>query len=236
MTSPASVQIDVPNHHSDSYPKAPPGAEIRGRRVGCWKACVTCCSRGGCCRQAPAKFVVEQESGTIVRINLIISVRGCCKNEGSGLNDDAPEALFESGLSPLEFSKWMLKLEQLSSLRNTICQDVCACFGYALLPCLWFSCCKRTAANVRKWNTALMDWQSEFSSTVLKPLGMYCKTQSRCDVTYDKNGKHRYIERWVAFALTPEESERLKLEPHLQGDIETGCCGGVNEMELCVHP
>ena len=63
------------------------------------------------------------------------------------------------------------------------------------------------------------------------------RLQSHCDVHYDKNGKHRHIERWLAIALTPEESNKLFLEPHLTGDIEdTQCCGGVDEHMLCMHP
>jgi hypothetical protein len=68
------------------------------------------------------------------------------------------------------------------------------------------------------------------------------KSQSRCDAIYvsDGNGsvrKERHIERWFAFALTPEEAAKLKNEPHVVGDIENcSCCGGTNEYELCMHP
>ncbi len=87
------------------------------------------------------------------------------------------------------------------------------------------------------WNAKLVEWQNRFNEKELKSLGMYIKTQSRCDVHYDDKGKHRSIECWLAFALTPEESEKLKNEPHLFGDTENAtCCNGVNEEECCMHP
>jgi len=102
-------------------------------------------------------------------------------------------------------------------------------------------CCKRMC-NERKrhlseWDTAMRKWQADFNEE-LNPLGMSVKTQSNCVVTRGGNGeKQRHIERWFAFALTPEEGEKLAQEPHLKGDIEDHtCCGGVNENDLCMHP
>lgn len=214
----------------------PRQGEVRGRHKSCWESCKTCCGRGGCCRQAPAKFVLQEENGKILRVNLLVSVRGCCSNDSAGLDDEPPEIIFERGLEQLEFMSWMEKLHRISSLRPTVCSDVCTCFSLALFPCFWPRCFKRSGDKVRKWNAALLQWQRDFNHEVLGPLGMFCKTQSRCDVTYDKNGKHRYIERWIAFAVTPEEIAMLQDEPHLIGDVETGCCGCANEHELCIHP
>ena len=73
-------------------------------------------------------------------------------------------------------------------------------------------------------------------ATALQQRGMAVKTQSHCDVSYDKDGKHRHIERWIAFAMNQVEAERLMREPHLTGDVERGSCGGPDEAVLVLHP
>eukprot|EP00958_Prasinococcus_capsulatus_P009350 scaffold910_cov396-Prasinococcus_capsulatus_cf.AAC.71 len=96
--------------------------------------------------------------------------------------------------------------------------------------------------EILRWDAALREWQNSFNKE-LHQYGIFVKTQRRmapqshCQAYYDKDGKKRHFERWLAIALTPEESNRLALEPHLSGDIEnTKCCGGVDEHELCMHP
>ena len=82
-----------------------------------------------------------------------------------------------------------------------------------------------------------MDWQRRFNEASLLPKGMFVKTQSHCSVWYDKDGKHRVQERWLAFALNPSEAERLQKEPHLTGDIEgSNCWGHPDEHTLAIHP
>lgn len=127
---------------------------------------------------------------------------------------------------------------RFKTLRSTMCKDICCVLCvWAWLPCFWPHCCRKRAAEVVEWNKELVEWQLAFNRQVLEPKGHFVKTQSHCDVTYDKNGKHRYIERWISFALNPEESERLRNEPHITGDIEdTTCCKGYDEKELCLHP
>ena len=72
---------------------------------------------------------------------------------------------------------------------------------------------------------------------VLEPKGAFCKTQSLCWVTHGPKGeKQRHFERWLAVAVSQEGIQQLKSEPHLFGDIESGCCGGVNEHDCCIHP
>ncbi|CAD7947414.1 unnamed protein product [Amoebophrya sp. A120] len=59
-------------------------------------------------------------------------------------------------------------------------------------------------------------------------------------ITYDGDGrpqKNRHFRRWIALALTPEQSALLAGEPHISGDVEVDlCCGGVNELALSMHP
>ncbi len=64
---------------------------------------------------------------------------------------------------------------------------------------------------------------------------MFINTKSHCIAVYTDKGKQRHFHRWIAIALTPDESEKLKSEPFLSGDIEDAtCCGGVNERDLCM--
>jgi hypothetical protein len=57
---------------------------------------------------------------------------------------------------------------------------------------------------------------------VLASVGVFVKTQSMCTVHRNQNGEHRQFERWLAFALTPEECTQLRSEPHVMGDVRDG--------------
>lgn len=96
--------------------------------------------------------------------------------------------------------------------------------------------CKKQRQKVMTWDKALRDWQDNFNASELSHINHFVKTQSRCLATYTDKGKQRHTERWIAIALTPEESIKLRGEPHIFGDIENGCCGGPNEEECCMHP
>lgn len=67
-------------------------------------------------------------------------------------------------------------------------------------------------------------------------MGCHIKTQSFAWSTYDKDGRHRHFSRWLSIALNAEESENLRLEPHLTGEVDGSCCDSPNEADFCVHP
>ena len=123
---------------------------------------------------------------------------------------------------------------------------MCCCITglIAFSPCLLIPCycvCKAIAKENREWDKAFRAWQDDFNNQILQNCGIFVKTQSRCDAVYiseqGRTRKERHIERWLAFALTPEEVAKLKAEPHEVGDIEDcKCCGGSDEHELCMHP
>ena len=97
--------------------------------------------------------------------------------------------------------------------------------------------CVEYADELRKWDKELRAWQTAFNQEVLASKGIFVKTQSHCWVTHNEKGeKHRHYNRWISFALTPEHVERLRKEPTIFGDIESGCCGGPDEHTLTVHP
>ncbi|CAD7947428.1 unnamed protein product [Amoebophrya sp. A120] len=101
--------------------------------------------------------------------------------------------------------------------------------------------CKIKNKRVKAWDQDLRKWQLEFNKAI-SPFGLFVKTQTHCWVTisYDGDGrpqKNRHFRRWIALALTPEQSALLAGEPHISGDVEVDlCCGGVNELALSMHP
>ncbi|CAD7947426.1 unnamed protein product [Amoebophrya sp. A120] len=113
---------------------------------------------------------------------------------------------------------------------------------YALLLC--FTCCLawRIRANkVKQWDKDLRKWQFDFNQA-LAPFGLFAKTQTFAWMTLYTDGdgqlqRGRITRRWIALALTPEQSQRLAMEPHISGDVAIGTwCSGLNELELCMHP
>eukprot|EP00762_Andalucia_godoyi_P008353 ANDGO_07380.mRNA.1 hypothetical protein EMIHUDRAFT_124914 len=204
--------------------------EQQQHRSGC------CCARGGCCRQAPPKVLVYA-NGELKRVNVLYKAVGCFSNSGTGLEPQIPDELFENGLTPEVFEEWAAKLEDIRAIRVSGCGQLARCMLFLVaLPCFCRRECGKMRANIEEWDSAFRNWQSDFNTEVLEALGMFVKTQSKCDVFYDRNGKHRIVERWLAFAMNPTDAEILRAEPHLAGDIESGCCGGPNEHELCMHP
>eukprot|EP01041_Mallomonas_annulata_P005866 gene5866-11846_t len=186
-----------------------------------------CCKRGGCCRQAPRK-IIHDPDGKVLRINLLYNHVGCCFRSEAGIDDDIPNELLQNGLTQFDVQEWIYEKLKACSATRAPCFLTCIC-----LP---VRCCGGLRREILESDAMLRQWQKDFNSSVLMHKGMFVKTQSRCDVTYDKNGKHRHIERWISFAMTPEEIEILKNEPHLIGDIEHGCCGLPPEEDLCLHP
>lgn len=210
--------------------------EIVGKKKTCCEIFTGCCNRGGCCRQIPSRIICDSDRN-VLRVNLMFYPTRCFK-QSEGIVDDIPEELLKAGLTVEEIDEWLVRrLKLIGKKRNPCCWDVCNCMGVAVLFCFLPCSCKRWKVHIDHWNHDLKEWQDEFNDQVLSRKNMFVKTQSNCHVSYDKNGKHRNIERWISIAVTADEVERLKLEPHLYGDVENwGCCGGVNEGELCMHP
>lgn len=94
-----------------------------------------------------------------------------------------------------------------------------------------------TTCSVKVWNCRLLAWQNEFNK-VLEPLGIFCKSRSEHLIEGQESFIAPRIARWIAFALSPEEIESLKVEPHLSGICETGCvlCCEDDESHYCMHP
>ena len=203
------------------------------------------CCCGGCCQQAPQ--MIEHANGgdgDVVRINLLFVPQDFCSSEGSGLLDEPPKELFQNGFARATYDEWTEKLHKIKKIRASKCKDLCGCLLCVTFSCFTYYFCKARKSEISAWDKALRAWQYDFNSQVLNLYGIYVKTKSSCSATYGAIAlatgiprKDWYIERWIAFALEPEEITKLKSEPYLSGDIEDfGCCGGANESELCMHP
>lgn len=209
--------------------------EIVGKPKTCCEAFFGCCDRGGCCRQIPSKIICDQEN-RVIRINLMFyPTRVFTQSEG--IVDIFPQELIDGGISQDLIDEWFVhRLGKVNQFRNSCMFDAAAWISALGLCVIIPYMCSRQKIYLERWSSELLNWQNEFNQTVLEKKGLFVKTQSNCHVSYDKNGKHRHIERWVSIALTPEEVQKLQNEPHLFGDIETGCCGGPDESKLCMHP
>ena len=78
--------------------------------------------------------------------------------------------------------------------------------------------CTQRGEEVHQWDKELRAWQAAFNKEILGPKGLFMKTQSYCYVTHGQNGeKHRHINRWLSFALTPGHISAE--EPTVFGEI-----------------
>lgn len=176
---------------------------------------------------------------TAVRINLSYSCFGCQKCPPPFTdkedNEKVPAILLEKGL---KVSQWQSEVENLWGI-NRDRWTCCSTFRIFLLG--MFTCCLYNSYSLKRKQSIAIDvrlqnWQRLFNEK-LEPLGIFCKTKSHCNAVYTKDGKQRYYYRWISFALTPTEIEKLKSEPHLTGDIENGtCCTCTDETDMCMHP
>jgi len=147
-----------------------------------------------------------------VRINLLFEASGCCTT-GRGIIDKLPDELYSNGLDRSSAETY---LKEKLPLVNTVRSPCCAMLMFVICPCLCCYLCARNKQELMQWDMRLREWQNEFNDSVLTKIGHFVKSQSKCTVTYGANGqKERHIERWIAIALTAEESELLRNDLHV---------------------
>jgi hypothetical protein len=174
----------------------------------------------------------------------MFSAQNWCCGAGPGVCDDIPdEFISQYGLNKEELSRWLYdKPYEINKRYRASC--FCELLGglaqltfFCFLPCF----CAGNKRTIKSWDEELREWQTSFNSEVFANKGYFCKTQSRCTVTYSYNGsstqRNKHVERWLSIAFTPEEVQKLKDEFHILGDADDcSCLGGLNESELCMHP
>ena len=210
--------------------------EVEGREKSCSEVVCGCCNRGGCCRNLPSKIICNGDRQPI-RINLCYSPQKCF-TQSNGIDDKIPIELLNAGLTVEEADEWLVKrLTAVNKYRSSACRD-CLLIAFCCVPFFCFApyFCRRGSEEIYQWNEELQKWQDDFNKTVLADKGLFVKTQSHCTNIYSGT-TNRDIERWIAIALTREESDKLRGEPHLSGNIDNDqSCGGVDENRLCIHP
>ena len=136
----------------------------------------------------PKKIEHAMDKSSVVRVNLLIEVKGCCSNAGTGLIDEPPPELFQSGLQRYNFDQWIERLEGIRKLRSTDCFDltICCCV-FPLCSCLIPCIIKSSRALIEKWDQVLRQWQNDLNQQALAPCGIFAKTQSPCIVGNENN-------------------------------------------------
>ena len=200
-------------------------------------SCFSCCDQGGCCNYQPAQLVrSEAEGGTFGRVNFQFYIRSA-----RSIDENPPVVLFRPGqLSPKTFAHQMSLLGEVSQVRWDQSEECSRGLMCCILPCFMCSYNNSRRDMIIRWSDALKSWQQNWNQE-LQQYGMFVKTQSRCRLVRTGEGTNqsqqsRHIERWIAIATTPQESEQLRSEPHLFGFVDDYSYTRGYEGKLCVHP
>ena len=145
---------------------------------------------------------------------------GCCGSSCSGNGNTGIEIAFETsppmelldaGVDPEEWEQWMMRLDdEVQDDRMSMCTFTMLAMLILPIPYL----CMET----RNYNRRLGLWLEDFNDEFLSRYGLYATTQT---AMYDADQYHEEIS-WLAIALTREEAEVLRSEPHIWA---TPCCG-----------
>ena len=185
----------------------------------------------------PLQVVEEEADSEIWYLNINDEF-----DTGNFLCIQLPPELEQKGLRQEDWTTWMTKLNEVHQLKWSKTRKELSC---ALVLMVWFlvvplSILLRKEGNTnRRWSESLFKWQNDFNEQCLQQHGMYCKTQSygaqeRCGCASVGDG---FYNRFIVFAINPQDIEKLKREPHIFGDAaDYSCCGHVPESELCMHP
>ncbi|EOD08918.1 hypothetical protein EMIHUDRAFT_124914 [Emiliania huxleyi CCMP1516] len=218
-------------------PQPRPTAEYEGPRGGC-------CEPGGCCGPPtpPTQDIGPDGHVSILRVKYTDA--DCCSHSlpfKAEFMNACPPQLRQAGVTDGEWAHWAGRLyKEVNLIKPQKCSFICWASLVVMLATLCLIaplCCAEHRKTIMAWDAAFRSWQAEFNAQVLQPKGIFCKSQSLCWVTRGPKGeKQRHYHRWIAFAFSADAVGNLMHQPHLMGDIESGCCGGPNEFECCMHP
>ena len=196
------------------------------------------------CSSKPSPPRVDNVDGVDQRIYVSFKVEGYCTGSYPLSEDDMqsiPVQLFNNGVTEEQWIDHVQRLCKVNKMRYGYCSLYCPGIVVAFtLPFCLPLFCRRDAQFIKAWDDALRKWQDDFNYECLIPLGMFCKTQSNSWSSYGGNNEEsRHFDRWIAFALTPENVVKLKMETHLRGSIDdcySRYCGAYPESKCCIHP
>lgn len=195
-----------------------------------------CCAPGGCCVGSPSRKLFNSQ-GELVRVNVPYVPLGWCGPSKGVLRKDlvVPRELAARGLTQERWEYWIDQLSEAQKHRASCCCTCISRYTCILLPCFASCICSKYKEQVEDWSRELFDWQVRFNSELAK-LGIFVKTKSVCFVYRDLKGNHRNRFRWLAFSFEQADTQMLQNEPHMSGDVVTGCCGGPSEWNCPMHP
>jgi hypothetical protein len=161
----------------------------------------------------------------------------CCKIgiHGSGLDcEDAsriPPELVDLGITELEWRNLMI---DLSHAQKTYYWS-----PLKILSCLMLPCCfgNMSKYEVLQRNDKMNEWQNKINERI-EQNGYFIKTKSFSEHVYQSKHNRKFVRYWIAIALTKQEVDILKGEPHCEGKIDNNVLlhgDKVDENTLCWH-
>lgn len=140
----------------------------------------------------------------------IRDLRASSRNTGCGsasglLQTTLPPQLAAKGVKEADWNRFCRACSDIMSKRWTVTSDLFAVLFLIGIPCLIGS-----ETSLKK---KLAAWQRALNEEVLEPVGCYAKLQMVSDtIQTSQNSSYTEERSWLAVALTPEESEKLRRE------------------------
>ncbi len=129
-----------------------------------------------------------------------------CGSARGLLEDTLPAQLAAKGIKAEDWSRFAKSCAAIMAKRWTVWSDIMAVLFLLPLPCL--------IGSERNLHKRLGQWLRAINEELLEPVGCYAKIQMVSEtIQTGPNGQTYTEERaWLAVALTPEESEKLRGE------------------------
>jgi hypothetical protein len=177
-----------------------------------------------------AQFLLRRPASTESRLILDFFPESWCGSPvvlDSDLLNQVPPVLEAKGIKREVWVEWMRKFKEIVERNHVSCgAGLAFILTVICLPWMYYRCIKEQLDMTR--------FLKEINQELFEPLGMYFKTQSS-SIQIDDYHEDVF---WIAIALTPEESMKLKEEEHVMyfwcGNHE-GCtpCRKTEEIICC---
>ena len=192
------------------------------------------CRQEGDWNRVPIR--IEIVNDIVVRLNIEYYPQSICCGKVPFWHKidmlEVPPELRDKDLSKMEWISHMNVLKDISKHSKSKCNNRCnlCCSFLTCCYCDSYNWCEDKRLHIMEMDVLLRKWQNSFNLGMGKVLNIYMKLKSL------RTGDGS-IFRWIAFALTPAEISKLKVEPFLNGIIHHSTwCGDVDEADLCMFP